>query len=77
MSEAWSVDGNNESDMKCNHEAKICLLMKNEQDVAPFFDPACSLIEPHFISQADFSVTLIYKKISPNSWLLYYKFGIF
>jgi hypothetical protein len=45
------VDYDNESDMKCNHEAELGLLKKNEYDIASVFDPSCSSRELHLISR--------------------------
>jgi hypothetical protein len=40
--ETWSVDDENESDVKCNHEARHGLLTGNQYDVDPLSEPTCS-----------------------------------
>jgi hypothetical protein len=53
LPETWSVDDENQSDIKYNDEAQHGLLLGNQCDVEPLFEPSYSSTDPHLISQVD------------------------
>jgi hypothetical protein len=64
--ETWSADDENESGVKCNHEARHGLLTGNQYDVDPSSEPTCSSTKAHLISQADLSVLVHDLNLSKN-----------
>jgi hypothetical protein len=43
------LDDENKSDIKYNGEAPYGILMENQYDDDPLFEPSCSSTEPHLI----------------------------
>jgi hypothetical protein len=50
LPETWSIDDENESDVKCTDNAQHGLLMENQYDIDVLFEPPCSRTKSHLIS---------------------------